>query len=293
MKFGLRSTVVLLFVCSLTVGAITEETAAQGPLLTKLRSFNGGRPLLPFVPESKPIKPPAKEPTLAKKPATATKKSTASRTPTPATKKETTSLKKPTLAKEATTGANASTAAQTKKFGDDRQTKVDQTLAAKGFGMWIQESRERFFVSQINPRGNAAAAGLQRGDLIVNIGGAPLKVLDEYAAIAKAMRGGDRVDFEVSRRGSKPKEVAVQYGKAPPVKQPPLDKRTEQVSTPASPTTIVRKPARYEPEATSRLRSVYEGSGTPSSVFEPTPARRSGHREVEPLEIELPSLDFD
>ena len=191
-------------------------------------------------------------------------------------------MKKPTLAKESAIRERESIA--------DQPRKVDQSLAAKGFGMWVQESRKRFYISQIDPRGNASAAGLQRGDLIVNVGGAPLKVIEEYASIAKAMRGGDRVEFEISRRGSKPKKVALQFGKAPPVKQPPVDTRDEKIRTPVPAAPVVRTRPRYEPDSTSGLRSVYEGSGTPSSVFEPTPAARIDNQS---LEIDLPSLELD
>ena len=289
MNFGLKSTLTLLFAISLSFGALTDEAAAQGPFIKKLRSFNKGRPLLPFIPESKPEKPP-KQPTLAQKPTPAKAGSagaSGSRTPTPA--------RQPTPAKDPSrvnrpTPANAGS-------GSAPQPSADQTAAAKGFGMRIQQSGERFFISQVDTRGNAAAAGLRRGDLIVNIGGAPVKVVEEYEAIAKAMKGGDRVEFEVARRGNKPEKLDVQFGKAPAIKQPVDNSSNEMnvgTSAPANPEPIRYQPKRYEPPVGSGLQSVYEGNEKPSSVFTPTPAPRTGGNRVQSLEqLDFPALELD
>ena len=260
MKFRVKSTSILFVALVAFVGANTEEAAAQSKLIKRLRSFNKGKPILPFVNDGQqPVRVAGgRAPTPAKK-LPDLKKGSGTRGPTPASK---------------------GTAAKT-----------DQRLSAKGFGMKIQQSGERFYVSEVASRGNAAAAGLRRGDLIVNVGGAPLKVVEEIESIAKAMRSGDRVEFEVSRRGSKAEKVFVQFGQAPKVEQP-KDEPQREVA-PATPRTVVKERPRYVPEA-GGLRSVYDGAETPSSVFEPTPAPRGSNR-VESLggSLDLPALELD
>lgn len=270
MKFRVKSTSILFVALVAFVGANTEEAAAQSKLIKRLRSFNKGKPILPFVNDGQqPVRVAGgRAPTPAKK-LPDLKKGSGTRGPTLANKKSNTAG-----------SASKGTAAKT-----------DQRLSAKGFGMKIQQSGERFYVSEVASRGNAAAAGLRRGDLIVNVGGAPLKVVEEIESIAKAMRSGDRVEFEVSRRGSKAEKVFVQFGQAPKVEQP-KDEPQREVA-PATPRTVVKERPRYVPEA-GGLRSVYDGAETPSSVFEPTPAPRGSNR-VESLggSLDLPALELD
>lgn len=299
MKIALKAALVL-FAGLMVLGAFpVEEASAQGPIIRGLRNrLNDGKPLIPFVAdmeESFKPQPPnrlspaakaAKQPTPAKTNKAAERP--ASRTPTPATRPE----RNPTPATREPKQKYPPIKLQSS--GDETQQKMpSQKLAAAGFGMAIQQSGDSFFVGQIDPRGNAAAAGLRAGDLIENVGGAPIKVIDEYEAIGKAMRGGDRVEFEVSRRGSKPEKVFVQFGQPEPTKESEEPNKIEIAPTyeptPAAPTsrTITDQ---YKPQSGSGLRSIYDKPDKPSSILAPTPAPTPANR-VESLELDLPALD--
>ena len=114
--------------------------------------------------------------------------------------------------------------------------------------------------------------------------------IEEFEAIADAMGGGDRVEFSVSRRGSKPETVAVQFGEPEPV-----DEEEESAKfnvAPAKKSGSVTKRSftdRYEPPVGSGLKSVYEDSAKPSSVLKPSPAPTPAG--IRPLELDLPALD--
>ncbi len=86
---------------------------------------------------------------------------------------------------------------------------------AVGMGMEIQvDKNDRFLVVQVDPRGNAAKAGVQRGDMVVKIGGSELKTKEELTEIIKVLGEGDQMEFQLSRKGQI-KEVLIQFGEAP------------------------------------------------------------------------------
>lgn len=277
-----------------------EEAAAQGPIIRKMRErLNGGRALLPFVDgveeatreamnrarASVRPSPPPRRPT----PAANTRSSgSGTKTPTPATRQ-------PTLAKPEPTLANSKAKKNpTIKLQSPGQVPEvgKQTASSKGFGMELRQVKESFYVGQIDPRGNAAQAGLRSGDLIEEIGGAPVKVVEEFEAIAKAMRGGDRVEFKVSRRGSRPAKIVVQYGQPAPVEADEKANPIDVAPLELDPLPTVKRTTRdrYEPSVGSGLRSVYDGMEKPSSVLTPTPAPRAN--SVQSLgELDFPALD--
>lgn len=285
-----------VFVALGTVPA--EEASAQGPIIRKMRQrLNGGRALLPFVDDMeeatreavnrarssvRPTGPP-KRPT----PAAAPKSGSGTRTPTPATRQ-------PTLAKPEPTPANPQARKNpTIKLQSPGQAPETGKLTAtsKGFGMELRQVKESFYIGQIDPRGNAAQAGLRSGDLIEEIGGAPVKVVEEFEAIAKAMQGGDRVEFKVSRRGSRAKKVIVQYGEAAPIEEAENANSIDVSPLELDPLPTKRTVQdRYEPSVGSGLRSVYEGQEKPSSVLAPTPSPR-GNRVQSLGELDFPALD--
>jgi len=152
--------------------------------------------------------------------------------------------------------------------------------------MVIAKAGESFVVSQIDSRGNAASAGIRRGDGVLAIGGAKLLAIEEFDGIADAMSGGDRVEFEIARRGSKPEKVLVQYGQPEEIdEQEEAAKFDIAPSLEPLPTKRVLSD-RYEP---SGLTSVYDGAEKPSSVLTPSPAPSN---RVESLgELDFPALD--
>lgn len=307
MKFLLKSALVL-FATFLAIESFSiEEASAQGPIIRRMRErLNGGKPLLPFVEDIEQ----ASRDAFNKRPTPATKlRPSSAKTPTPAkaptpARTRTPEKKEPTLADR-----NPSKDRPTIKLASPGRgpSASKPSEGATGFGMRLKEVRENFYVDQIDPRGNAAEAGLRRGDLIEEIGGAPIKVIEEFDAIAKAMRGGDRVEFKISRRGSKPEKVVVQYGQPDPVDESEQSAQSDQSEEPnrfnVAPRGLESRPSanrrtlsdRYEPTIGSGLNSIYDGAEKPSSILEPTPAPRPANRiqqnRIQPLELDLPALD--
>lgn len=264
----------------------TEEASAQGPIIRGMRErFNGGKPLLPFVvdPEASKPKPALRPKPEAKRPTPATKKR-----PTPAAKTPTPATKTPTPAYP---GTQERPKIKLQTPSDRAEAANPQALGAKGFGMQLQKQGDYFFVGQIDPRGNAAEAGLRRGDLVEEIGGAPIKVVEEFEAIAKAMRGGDRVEFKVSRRGSKAQKINVQFGEIEPESDEPNRIEIAPADSPTPAATRRRMTDRYEPPVGGGLRSIYEGAEEPSSILEPTPAPARSNRVESLGELDFPALD--
>jgi hypothetical protein len=204
------------------------------------------------------------------------------RKPTPATKKPTPGAKKPTPAQKPTP-ATGNKASGSKKFPPIKLQTPGTVAARKNsqgmsdFGLVLKNVGDSFVVSQIANGGNAAQAGIRRGDVVTAIGGAELLAIEEFGAIEDAMTGGDRVEFEVSRRGGKPEKLMVQYGQ--PTDPSDEDLELAPAIKPSGST------SRNSNSAGTGLRSVFEGAQKPSSILKPTPANR-----VEPLELDLPAL---
>ncbi len=279
--------VLILFSVVFAVGSFPmDEAAAQGPIIRRMREkLNRGKPLLPFISESAApkAKAPAKQPTLATRNPTPTRKA-----PTPA-RKAPTQATTPTLAKPNVVGKGQKKYPSI-KLQSNPQAAANATVGNAGvsreFGMKIQSSGEAFVVSQVDPRGNAAAAGIQRGDVVTAIGGAKLLAVEEFDAIVEAMGGGDRVEFEISRRGQKAQKMVVQFGQH---EEPEADEEVSKFEVaPSITSTPEGHSDRYVPSVGSGLKSVYDGSQKPSSVLTPTPAPN----RVESLEaLDFPALD--
>ena len=277
MKPCLKS-VLILFAVVFAFGTFqVEDASAQGPIIRRMREkLNNGKPLLPFIAdlESETPKAPAKKPTPASKPTPAKKSPTPAKTPTPAEKPQ----KYPRIKLESESASNSNSAAQ-------------RSGRLNGFGMAIEEVGESFVVSQIDPRGNAASAGVKRGDVVTAIGGAKLMAVAEYDGIADAMSGGDRVEFEVSRRGSKSQKIVVQFGQ-PEERDDEDESGRFDVAPALDPVPTKRSFSdRYEPSVGSGLRSIYDGTEKPSSILTPTPAPPRSNRIESLKELDFPALD--
>lgn len=89
-------------------------------------------------------------------------------------------------------------------------------LVAQGFGMEVEQGKdEKFYVTQVYRDSNAVKAGIQRGDILVDIGGTELESIQELNEITKILGQGDHLEFQMIQNG-KEKEVMVQFGKAKP-----------------------------------------------------------------------------
>lgn len=86
------------------------------------------------------------------------------------------------------------------------------------FGMMIAKNNDdQFVVTRVTPGGNAASSGVRPGDLVVEVGGAPLTNIEEFNSIADVMGQGDQLEFKFQTRGGKPRTIHVQYGTTPEV----------------------------------------------------------------------------
>ena len=146
--------------------------------------------------------------------------------------------------------------------------------------MTISKVQDSIVIAEVIPGGNAAEAGLQRGDAILQVGGAKLLSIEEMDAIAKSMSGGDRVEFEFSRRGRKSKEF-VQFGQPAPLPPPGDAPAIDPAKTSASSNSQRRSIHDNQPAATSGLQSVFDSPST-------APVTGSGK-----IELELPPLQLD
>ena len=103
---------------------------------------------------------------------------------------------------------------QARRTNQSKQPAVVHS-GANGFGMSVVvDKQENIIVAQVAPAGNAAEAGLQRGDLIAEAGGVELTSIEEYQEITKMLGAGDQLEFKIARRG-RPSTVMLQHGQPP------------------------------------------------------------------------------
>ena len=83
-----------------------------------------------------------------------------------------------------------------------------------GFGFSVAENDNgQIVVSNVERGGNAAEAGIRRGDRIKEIGGIEAATAGEFDEIAKIMSAGDQMEFKIARSGQQ-KTLTVQYGES-------------------------------------------------------------------------------
>ena len=141
-----------------------------------------------------------------------------------------------------------------------RQSQSRQSLARStkriGFGMQVEVDKEdNFVVTQVDKNGNADEAGIRRGDLITQLGGADIGSLEEFKEIVKVLGEGDQMELQISRNGKK-KEVTVQYGE---MQEIPATIADDNPATPAIAATPVTGPYDFVPQKNNQFRSVLDG----------------------------------
>jgi len=82
-----------------------------------------------------------------------------------------------------------------------------------GFGMLVELQNDKLYVSKMDPKGNAATAGVRIGDRLVAGGGIDFESLSDYNGIGDILEDGDQLEFEVERNGRE-KEMMIVFGKA-------------------------------------------------------------------------------
>ncbi len=136
-------------------------------------------------------------------------KRTAKRAPTPAVRPPATnpSQSKMPAARSPYAPRSAAVPAKVDTRKDSKQTSV-------GFGMQIESKNDQLIVTKTDSKGNAAEAGVRKGDVVVMVGGVEIGSIEELEEITKILGNGDQLEFEIARRGKKEK-VLIQFGEAP------------------------------------------------------------------------------
>ena len=172
-----------------------------------------------LIPQSKPAprpnlnaKPkPGQQPTLAKRPSQTSQPTLANQK----TRPRSTAPRSIQPARDV--DRRATTNRLPKSPSADRQTAMPTRSTAKatlGFGMMVRVKGEKLIVGQIDPKGNAATAGVRTGDQLVTGGGIDFESVADFNGIAEILKDGDQLEFTV-KRGGREKEMLIVYGKAP------------------------------------------------------------------------------
>ena len=78
----------------------------------------------------------------------------------------------------------------------------------------VMDKDENLVVAQVIANGNAAEAGIRRGDMLVKAGGVELTSIEEFEQIEKILGAGDQLELSVARNGQTGK-VMLQHGQSP------------------------------------------------------------------------------
>lgn len=144
--------------------------------------------------------------------------------PTPATKPKQAAQKGPTPAIRPNSQGRSQSSAANHQGSQHRSTAAQQADPQRptvvksgqdGFGMAVVlDKSENLVVAQVAAGGNAAEAGLRRGDVLVEAGGVELTSIEEFEQIAKILGAGDQLELKVAR-GGRTGKVMLQHGQPP------------------------------------------------------------------------------
>lgn len=219
------------------------------------------------------------------------------RTPTPLTTSRPTAYPKTGYPNTRTPSnkAHAATIYSDKKSSSAYNYRKKPSGNRNGFGFRVSANdRDQLIVTAVERAGNAAEAGVVRGDQIIEIGGIESTSSEEFDEIAKIMGQGDQMDFKI-RRGGREKKVTIQFGNLPEL---------EESETSSSAASSSSKSSRYDfapPRDSGRATSVgNSGSGSPSvKQVSTTSARQiqqlnqtivNQHRQIQDLRKEVEQL---
>jgi hypothetical protein len=135
----------------------------------------------------------------------------------------------------------------------------------EGFGMSIKLNRDdQLIVSNVDPNGNAARAGVRPGDQILEIGGMEATTVEEFEEIAKIMSAGDQLELRF-KRGSETDKILVQYGETPEVQDRTVQNAELGPGNVQAPKTNVDFAPPLQDPGTGPLRSVLDETPNPKS----------------------------
>lgn len=101
-----------------------------------------------------------------------------------------------------------------------RGRSANNAPAKRGFGFTVRDQGDEIIITSVDPLGNAAEAGLRRGDAIVGIGGVEVDSQKAFDEIAEILNPGDTIEVSY-RRGKQTNDVQIGYGQAPEVDEHP------------------------------------------------------------------------
>jgi S1-C subfamily serine protease len=81
-------------------------------------------------------------------------------------------------------------------------------------GIYLDPERDEAVVGEVIPDSPAERAGLRVGDVLLAVGDKATPTREQFAALVRAAKAGDRVTFSI-RRGGRDLSVAVQLGQRP------------------------------------------------------------------------------
>ncbi len=98
-----------------------------------------------------------------------------------------------------------------------------------GFGLLLDEKKNELVAVEVEPTGNAFAAGIRRGDVIKKLGGVTITTVAEFDEVAGVMKNGDQIEFSVARKG-KTDDFPVTFGQLDPAEAAAVDETKDTVN---------------------------------------------------------------
>ncbi len=216
----------LNFICTFALATIVFQSVGVQSVDAQERMFGNGRFLKRVFGDLAPQPAPAKQPT----PASAAKKGQLqSRQPTAAQRPSQNA--QPTLANQSVRPRSANPRSIQPARSDASHASINRlpkspatvdadsiptrsnAKATLGFGMLVELRNDKLYVSKMDPKGNAAIAGVRVGDRLVAGGGIDFESLSDFNGIGDILEDGDQLEFEVERNGRE-KEMMIVFGKA-------------------------------------------------------------------------------
>ena len=207
--------VVAILALSFVCGSVSAQEFGRGRFLRKLRDDIMGS------------KKQSQKRQATKKKPTQKKTQPRGKTPTPITGSKQPGQRPPSKQSRSSQSRLSQYAAE-KPSTRQRTSTRTQTAKKNDFGMRVSDGRSGdLVIAKVDPRGNAAEAGVRPGDVIKEIGGVPVTTENEFDEFTKILGEGDQMEFKIVRRG-KEQTVNIQFGDIPKDQQETVvDSRTD------------------------------------------------------------------
>ena len=210
----------LTLICAFTT--IAFQSLGMQSTDAQEKMFGNGRFLKrvfgDLIPQSKPT--PRPDLNAAAKPGqlpTPAKRPSQTATPTLANKNTRPRTSDPRSIQPARSVDNRSTTNRLPKSaaagGPDVMPTRSDAKATLGFGMMVRSKNDKLYVAQLDPKGNAASAGVRAGDQLISGGGVEFESVADFNGIAGVLEDGDQLEFSV-KRGGRDKDMMIVFGKA-------------------------------------------------------------------------------